>query len=171
MALSFPRTPATGADMPVGSLSPRTSATPEVISGHPTGAGARGVALARASTPARLLVIEQDPALRQMLSWDFADLGYRVTEAWGVQAARQAIEQGEFDLVLLEFTLPDGGAVALIRELSSRFPGLPLIMNSGRPEAVLAAEGMPELFAFVPKPSTTRTLHRLFQRALARFSS
>ena len=114
----------------------------------------------------RLLITEDDVALRQMLTWEFEELGYRVTAVGNCADTLAVIDRG-FDLALLDYNLPDGTGSELLQLLCERSPGLPVYVCSGRGAADRAAVvrdcgGC----GFLPKPVTARQLHRLFCRRL-----
>ena len=60
---------------------------------------------------------------------------------------------------ILDFSLPDGSAEELARELRAACPGLPLVIASGHAEAELRARfGGFDGVAFVGKPYESRAL-------------
>lgn len=65
------------------------------------------------SAPLRLLLVEDDDALRRALVRTFADQ-WDVVDAGTCADARSA---GVFDLAIFDIDLPDGGGAALAREL------------------------------------------------------
>ena len=114
-----------------------------------------------------LLIVEDDPALRQMLLWELGELGYRVTAAENCADARSLRTRQRFDLALLDYQLPDGDGIALMEELHRQQPGLPVILCSAlgcrETEARALRAGARR---FVPKPASAARLHRLFQKVL-----
>ncbi|MEA3274590.1 MAG: response regulator [Pseudomonadota bacterium] len=111
----------------------------------------------------RLLLVEDDPALRQMLTWDLAELGYRVHAVSTCQEARTVSPANGFDLAMLDVGLPDGDGLALARELAGMLPGLRVVICSGGhgesvPDSIPAA-----VLACLTKPVALERLHRLFQ--------
>lgn len=84
---------------------------------------------------AHILVVEDDPRIREALVRILARAGYRATTAGAAGEALTALRSGPFDLVLLDLGLPDQGGLELladVRETSS----VPVIIVTGR-----AAEG------------------------------
>jgi DNA-binding response OmpR family regulator len=70
----------------------------------------------------RLLLVDGRPDARAPLE----AAGYQVTT---VAAARQAMEiAGEFDVAVVEQSLPDAHGIALVRWLHHRFPALRIVM-------------------------------------------
>ena len=115
----------------------------------------------------RLLIVEDDIALQQMLSWELEDLGYEVATSGNCQVARALFEARHFDIALLDYNLPDGDGVKLLDELRRRRPGLPVVMFSGAgcretPERALRSGAI----HYITKPASAALLHRLFQKAI-----
>jgi len=84
-------------------------------------------------TNARVLVVDDEPDIRQTVRDILADEGYIVDTAESAAAAREARRQQRPDLVLLDIWMPDLDGISLLREWSER-GGLPcpVIMISGR---------------------------------------
>jgi len=114
------------------------------------------------SGPRRLLIVEDDQALRQLLSLELEDRGYRVTTAASCAEARAAMRSSRFDLALLDFRLPDGNGTDLVAELRSIDPKPTIVVSSGQRVPLPAGSGSGVRFA--PKPVSTKTLDELFGR-------
>src|SRR5579872_7144407 len=65
----------------------------------------------------------------------FREEGHVATATGSLRGAREALGKGPFDLVLLDWMLPDGDGIALCTELRDRRPPLPVIMLTARGEA------------------------------------
>lgn len=78
----------------------------------------------------RILVIEDDPILRELLADWLLGAGYRVAVApeggSGIAAARACRP----DLVVTDVNMPGTGGAAVISELGRIYPGLPIIAIS-----------------------------------------
>lgn len=115
----------------------------------------------------QLLIAEDDRSLRQMLCWEFEDLGYRVTATDCCVEAMLAAGEVCFDLALLDFDLPDGLGTELMAKLLQRWPDLPVVMYSGRATAGETESALRDgARRFVCKPVASLTLHRIFQQLL-----
>jgi DNA-binding NtrC family response regulator len=103
-----------------------------------------------------LLIVDDDAALVEMLSWDFEDVGYRVIKAHTLAEAAGAIDQDAVQLALLDHHLPDGLGCGFACTLLDRIPGLRVILTSADPAAaVCATHGVcpsADRICFIPKP-------------------
>lgn len=115
--------------------------------------------------PNKLLIVEDNVSLQQMLTWEFEEMGYLVTAAGCCNSARQAAIAEQFDLALVDCNLPDGCGSELMKELHKKQPALPVILCSGRMTEDALQQGA---YCFTPKPVTAKSLHRIFQQALTK---
>jgi len=119
----------------------------------------------------KILIVEDDSALQQMLTWELEELGYAVTAVGNCRGTRALWSRRRFDLALLDYQLPDGNGIELMAELRMRQPGLPVIMSSGMGCTDTAARALRSgAWRFVPKPASVALLHRLFQNALSQIA-
>jgi CheY-like chemotaxis protein len=81
----------------------------------------------------RVLLVEDDAAVRAGLRRMLAASGYDVVEAGDGAAALDALQRNAptVNVVLSDVAMPALGGRALARELRARWPGLPLILMSG----------------------------------------
>ena len=85
------------------------------------------------STPARVLVVEDNPITRKMIRVALATDGYEVMEAADGKTAVRLVQDHRPDLVLQDLLLPDGSGIALVSRLRA-LPGaaeLPIIALTG----------------------------------------
>jgi DNA-binding NtrC family response regulator len=117
--------------------------------------------------PQQLLIIEDDPALGQMLAMHFEDAGFAVETAQTCRAGLARVQAGGVDLVLLDQQLPDGQGSALIESLLKADPDLPVVMMTGQHDLELAIEAIQRGAAdFVHKPIKIAELHQTAERLL-----
>jgi CheY-like chemotaxis protein len=114
----------------------------------------------------RVLVIDDEPAVRNALERTLRYLGYEVISAAGGDSAYEILQHDRFDVVLLDIRMPLMSGDTLFVAIVRRWPELRerIILMSG--DAEYAAEAWsPELKArpFLSKPFTLETL----QQALA----
>ena len=80
----------------------------------------------------RVLLVEDEVRLADTLSFVLRKERFIVDQVGGVAEARDAAAMAEFDLVLLDRTLPDGEGLALVPDLRLRNPGIHIIVLSAR---------------------------------------
>lgn len=108
-----------------------------------------------------ILVVDDEPAIRQSARAVLASHGYRVlTAADGAEAlAVFDREAGDIRLVITDMMMPALDGAALIRALRERRAGLSIIAMSGLVEGEsLAAQPGPGQVAFLQKPFTSERL-------------
>lgn len=83
---------------------------------------------------ASILVVEDEPAIQELVAYTCSSNGYTVRRADSVGAARDAIVQELPDLVLLDWMLPDKPGLELLKNLRTeeRTRALPVIMLTAR---------------------------------------
>ena len=85
---------------------------------------------------AHLLVVDDDPRIRQMLTRYFEDEGYTVSSAADGIEMRVRLRQQNFDAVLLDLVLPGGtDGLDLAREIRAQ-SDVPIMMLTGRDDVV-----------------------------------
>jgi CheY-like chemotaxis protein len=90
----------------------------------------------------RLLIVEDDASIRETLVDFFELAGSFVTAASDLVSARSAVQQGEFDIVLLDLLLPDGDGIELLRELRRAGNTTPVLILSARGEEAQRIHGL-----------------------------
>ena len=63
---------------------------------------------------AKLLIVDDEVDLCQVLSWDFEDYELDVTLAYSGNQAIDLLKNGEYDIVLTDIKMPDGDGVELL---------------------------------------------------------
>jgi ActR/RegA family two-component response regulator len=116
-----------------------------------------------ADIPRRLLIVDDDASLRQMLTWCFEDRGYRVWTAASSGEALALAPEVEPAYALLDYHLPDGTGHRLSKALWQSIPRLVSVLMSGDRSAALADLDEPLLArAFVQKPIRLAQIDSLF---------
>src|ERR1039457_3189628 len=89
-------------------------------------------ALMPANSEARLLVVDDEPTILELLAGSLRFAGFDVvTAASGVEALR-VVAAARPDLILLDVMMPDGDGFEVIRRLRSGGPRVPVIFLSAR---------------------------------------
>ena len=119
---------------------------------------------------ARILVVDDEIGIRELLSEILYDEGHSVELAENAAEARAARQRYRPDLVLLDIWMPDTDGVSLLREWSQQgLLDMPVIMMSGHATVDTAVEATRIGAAdFLEKPITLQKLLKTISTALAR---
>jgi two-component system phosphate regulon response regulator OmpR len=106
----------------------------------------------------RILVVEDDPRLADMLSEYLGQAGFRVIVAPSGRAALERLSTAEYDAVVLDLMLPDMDGLDVCRQLRTT-SDTPVLMLTGRGDAIDRIVGL-EIGAddYLPKPFEPREL-------------
>lgn len=112
-----------------------------------------------AETGARILMVDDDPGIRDVVSDFLGKHGYRVETVANANEMERALERGPVDLVVLDVMLPGEDGLAICRRLSASEAAPPIIMLSAMGEDTDRIVGL-ELGAddYVAKPCNPREL-------------
>ncbi len=119
--------------------------------------------------PTRLLVVDDEPALRQMLEILFRREGYDVVAVAGYDPACEAIEQSPrpFPVVLTDLVMPDGSGLDVLAAAKKRDPHSAVILMTAHSTIDNAIQAMRSgAFNFVAKPFDPSELAALVAKAL-----
>lgn len=79
----------------------------------------------------RILIVEDDRELMEGLCFSFREDGYEVVQAFGMHEAETAVRDQNFDLILLDWNLPDGTGFEFFRKLRTSCE-VPVVMLTAR---------------------------------------
>lgn len=115
----------------------------------------------------RVLVIDDDPGIRDLLEAQVSRLGFTALSVEDGESALEALEAFRPDLVTLDVVLPGMGGIETLRQLKQRLPEVPVVMLSGHGQVQVIVEAM-RLGAsnFLRKPFEPEELELAFQGAL-----
>lgn len=82
---------------------------------------------------ARILLVDDEPAIRRSFSLYLERLGASVTAAADAREAMALLEGagGDFDVLISDITLPGESGISLLSTVRRRWPGLPVILITG----------------------------------------
>jgi two-component system response regulator PilR (NtrC family) len=116
-----------------------------------------------------LLIVDDEQSMRDFLSILFYREGCAVTAAPNAEAALAAVAEKDFDAVISDVKMPGMDGLALLAELKSRQPDLPVIMVTAfasPDDAVLAMRN--GAFDYLAKPFNVDELRKVVRAALAK---
>ncbi len=120
-----------------------------------------------------ILVVEDDAAIRGNVCECLQNLGYTSMEVDNAEAALEMCERyrDTIELVMTDLVMPGMGGRDLAKNLTERFPGVPVLFTSGYTEnGALLNTLLQAGNSFLAKPYTVAALARAVQEALAKRS-
>jgi two-component system KDP operon response regulator KdpE len=117
----------------------------------------------------RILVVDDEPAIRRALRPPLAELGFQITEASRGEEALQTLRGSVQDIVLLDVNMPGIGGIETLRRMRAASPRLPILMLTVRDQEEDKVEAL-DLGAddYVTKPFSTRELIARIRAAVRR---
>jgi DNA-binding response OmpR family regulator len=118
----------------------------------------------------RILLVEDDPRLAEMLSEYLGEAGYRITVAALGATALQYLSAAQYDALVLDLMLPDMDGLDVCRQVRAK-SDMPVLMLTARGDAIDRIVGL-ELGAddYLPKPFEPRELLARLRSILRRRS-
>jgi len=83
-----------------------------------------------ASTPPRILMVEDDPDQAMLFAQVLSMVKYQVTSVPDAESALQQLAQSPFDLLLVDWDLPGMKGDTLITTVKAQYPTIPTILFS-----------------------------------------
>ncbi len=118
----------------------------------------------------RLLIVEDDSALRRSLRTTLGSLGFDVAEASNGEEALTSVRMTDFEAILLDINMPGMGGIEACRRIRCIFTKTPILMLTVRDsedDKVDALEAGAD--DYVTKPFRTRELTARIRAAIRRF--
>jgi CheY-like chemotaxis protein len=143
------------------------AASPQVLSGaldqilEKVRATADSGRRARAPDGMSILIVDDDPLLRDICTTYLEDEGHRVLEAGDAEQCLDALERDRVDLILMDVMMPGVDGIAAIRKVRAidRYRAIPIVMLTGHsdPETVKTCRAAGAV-DFVVKPVDQKKL-------------
>jgi len=132
----------------------------------------------RADTGSRLLVVEDDMPLAQLLRQQLEAKSFAVNVVHDGESAHEALQAGKYDLVILDLNLPKLDGVSLLKRVRPALPRLPVLVLTARSRAedralsldTGADDCMVKPFSFVELHARVRALLRRNSGPVSRVS-
>jgi len=94
------------------------------------------------SLTGRILVIDDEPALRQSFTRILQKAGHDVTTAANGKEGLSLVSEHPFDLVYLDIRMPDMNGLDILKSIHEKFPELPVILFTAQPDLNSALEAL-----------------------------
>ena len=114
---------------------------------------------------ARVLVIDDEHLMRNLVRGILVKEGYSVATASGPPDALQKLDSSRFDIIITDLRMPEVDGFSFIAQLKERYPGTCLIVMTGFGDADTAddvrARGADE---YITKPFNEREIQVIVER-------
>ena len=120
-------------------------------------------------TDRKILVVDDDKRLRDLLQRYLGEQGFSVRTAENAEAMDRLIGRDTYDLIVLDLMLPGEDGLSICRRLRSADPQQPIIMLTAKGDEIDRIVGL-EMGAddYLPKPFNPRELVARIQAVLRR---
>ena len=113
----------------------------------------------------KILVADDERSIRLMLETGLALNGFRVTSVRTGREALEAASRGEFDAVLSDVYMPDGGGLDLVNSLRAIDPKIPVVLMTAKASVPVAVEAVARGASdFIGKPFEIAAVVALLRR-------
>jgi signal transduction histidine kinase len=121
---------------------------------------------AEQSTP-HILIVDDEPGIRQMLSLCFKKNGFSVSCAGDAAEAFQLLLQEQFDAIISDVMMPGEDGIAFLGRVHASWPDIPVILMTGHAQMQMAVNAIKNgAFDFVCKPFDLFHMHKIVERAV-----
>ncbi|MFP5237676.1 MAG: sigma-54-dependent transcriptional regulator [Acidobacteriota bacterium] len=115
---------------------------------------------------AKILIVDDEPGMRRILSVNLTRDAHTVVEAEGVAQAAQLLAREEFDVVLTDQKMPDGTGLDVLRAAHEDDASIAVIFLTAVGTVELAVESMRQgAFDFLAKPFAPEVVRAAVRRA------
>jgi len=125
----------------------------------------------------KVLMVEDEPAVAKIMKevlenpGTAGEAGFAVEHATGLRASLERIKKGNFDIVLLDLSLPDSHGYATFKEVHHAAPDLPVVIMTGLADESIAMKAVQEgaqdylMKGHIDVRSIVRSLHYAIERS------
>ncbi len=114
-----------------------------------------------------ILIVDDEPDIRELLEITLSRMGKETISAENITTATNMLAEHDVDLCLTDMKLPDGNGIDLVKQISIKYPDLPVAMITAHGNMESAIEALKAgAFDFISKPVDLKTLRHLIDTAL-----
>lgn len=119
-----------------------------------------------------ILIVNDEPIVRESLGVCLEDIGYKVMTAETGEQALELIAARDFSVIILDIRLPGHSGIAVLKEVKELKPDIKAIIITAYPSSDLTAEAM-RLGAidYLVKPIALHNMERLVREAVREYAS
>ncbi len=117
----------------------------------------------------RILIVDDEPYTRRVLTLNLHQDGHEVSECSGVQEALKCLQARDFDVVLTDQKMPDGDGLQVLAAAIEADPAISVVVVTAFATVDLAVESMRQgAFDFITKPFQPEVVRAAASRACER---
>ena len=121
-----------------------------------------------APTGAHVLVVDDEPDIRELLELTLVKMGLGVTSVGTLAEAKECLKTERYGLCLTDMRLPDGEGLELVRHIAGLATALPVAVITAHGSAQNAVAALKAgAFDYVSKPVGLEQLRALVRSALS----
>ena len=119
--------------------------------------------------PTKILLVDDEKDLIEMLSLRLQETGEKVKSAYSGQECLETLDKNNIDVVILDIRMPGMDGIETLKEIKKRFPLVEVIMLTGHGSTETAVEGMKlGAFDYLLKPADFSDLSQKLEAARKR---
>ncbi len=116
----------------------------------------------------KLLVVDDEVFVRELLAEYFTKSGYQVRTAGSATEALRQVGSEDFEAALIDLHMPDAGGIEVMRALKQAFDDLSVVIMTGYPTVDSSIEALRAgACDYVVKPFRLKELDSIVSRAVA----
>lgn len=117
----------------------------------------------------KILIVDDDATIRVMLKTFFTKMQLEAETVGTARDCLKAIEKNQFDLLLIDYRLPDKSGLELLKDIREKQPGLPMILMTSHIDIRTAVQAIKSgAFEYITKPINTDEIVASVNGALSR---
>ena len=114
-----------------------------------------------------ILIVDDEPGIRQMLSLCFQKSSYRITTAVDAAEASTLLVLEQFDAIISDVMMPGEDGIAFLGRVHASWPDLPVVLMTGHAQMQMAVNAIKNgAFDFVCKPFDFDHMRKIVERAV-----
>ena len=119
---------------------------------------------------AKILVIDDEPGMREMLSYELEQQGYKVITAKNGKEGKEKFTKDDFDLVITDMKMPGMDGIQVLKEIKTFLdPNVEVIIMTGYGTMESAIESFRQnAYDYINKPFSIDEISHVIRKALER---
>jgi len=118
---------------------------------------------------AKVLVVDDEVAFADNIAKLISKRGYEVTTVNNGQSAVEALDESDFDIIILDLKMPGLDGLATLKLIKGKRPGVEVIILTGHGSMDSGIDGIQlGAFDFIMKPVRFEDLHEKIRQAYQR---